>query len=204
MPDLLSWITCFGIYASVICDKSLGKAKQLLAYQTLIVREARRCGGKGWQTYDSMFRQQVVNQPDTDWSVLSSSLYTTSFLANQNGRGRTCMWCLEADHASTSCALASTSNERQRSCYGRDQDLEPTPFSDCWSVRFGRSEVRGVCFVWNDGHCALPYCRWRHICCRCGSADHRESNCSSGRTPPPRCGQLMTVLGLVGLHLLRV
>ena len=56
VPDLLSWITCFGIYASVICDKSSEKAKQLLAYQTLIVRKACRCGGKGWQTYNSMFR----------------------------------------------------------------------------------------------------------------------------------------------------
>ena len=42
VPDLLSWITCFGIYASVLCDKSPEKTKQLLAYQILIVREARR------------------------------------------------------------------------------------------------------------------------------------------------------------------
>ena len=40
VPDLLSWITCFGVYASVVCDKSPKKAKHLLAYQTLIVREA--------------------------------------------------------------------------------------------------------------------------------------------------------------------
>ena len=45
VPDLLSWITCFGVYASVIRDKYPQKAKQLLAYQTLIVREARRCRG---------------------------------------------------------------------------------------------------------------------------------------------------------------
>ena len=44
VPDILSWITCFGIYAS---DKSPEKVKQLLAYQTLIVCEACRCGDKG-------------------------------------------------------------------------------------------------------------------------------------------------------------
>ena len=180
VPDLLSWITCFGIYASVICNKSPGKAKQFLAYQTLILREARRCGGKGWQTYDSMFRQQVANKPDADWSVLNSSLYTTSFLANQNGRGRTCKWCLETDHASTSCALAPPSIERQQSHYGRDWDLETMP--NRRPVRFGRSEVRGACFAWNEGRCTLPYCRLRHVCCRCGSTDHCESSCSSDRT----------------------
>lgn len=47
VPDLLSWRTCLGIYASVICDKSPEIAKQLLAYKTLIVCEARRCGSKG-------------------------------------------------------------------------------------------------------------------------------------------------------------
>ena len=183
VPDLLSWITCFGIYASVICDKSPEKAKQLLAYQTLIVREARRCGGKGWQTYDSMFRQQVANKPKADWSVLNSSLYTTSFLANQNGRGRTCKWCLETDHAANACALAPPSNERQQSrsgSYGRDRDVDSTPFNDRRAGRFGRSEVRGACFAWNEGRCSLPY--W-HVCCRCGATDHRESSC---RTPLAR------------------
>lgn len=192
VPDLLSWITCFGIYASVVCDKSPEKAKQLLAYQTLIVREARRCGGKGWQSYDSMFRQQVANKPEADWSVLNSSLYTTSFLANQNGRGRTCKWCLETDHASTSCALAPPSNEKQQSrpnSYGRDRDLDSTPFSDRRSARWGRNEVRGACFAWNEGRCSLPYCRWRHVCCKCGSADHRESTCSSNRNPSVRTAE---------------
>ena len=40
VPDLLSWITCLGIYASVIYEKSPEKPKHLLAYQTLFVREA--------------------------------------------------------------------------------------------------------------------------------------------------------------------
>ena len=47
VPDLLSWIQCFGTYISVVVAKSPAKVKQLLAYQTMIVREAHRCGGKG-------------------------------------------------------------------------------------------------------------------------------------------------------------
>ena len=48
VPDLLSWVSCFGTYMAVLTDKYPEKIKQLLAYQTLIVREARRCGGDGW------------------------------------------------------------------------------------------------------------------------------------------------------------
>ena len=106
-------------------------------------------------------------------------MYTTSFLANQNGRGRTCKWCLETDHAAISCTLAPPSNERLQSrsgLYGRERESDPIPIGDCRAVRFGRGEVRGDCFVGNEGYCAVPYCRWRHVCRKCGSADHRESN----------------------------
>jgi hypothetical protein len=57
IPDLLSWVQCFGTYMVVVTSKFPHRTKEL-AYQTLIVREARRCGGKGWLTYDSYFRQQ--------------------------------------------------------------------------------------------------------------------------------------------------
>ena len=48
-----------------------------MAYQTLMVREARRCGGKGWLAYDSYFRQQAVGDDKADWSrSINQSLYT--------------------------------------------------------------------------------------------------------------------------------
>ena len=109
VPDLLSWITCFGTYASVVCDKEPQRIRELWAYQTMLVREARRCGGKGWHAYDSMFRQQAAHNSSVDWSVLNNLLYSTSFLTQQNQRGRTCQWCLETDHWSADCALAPSS-----------------------------------------------------------------------------------------------
>ena len=39
-----------------------------------------------------------------DWIKLNSSLYVVNFLANKNG---TCQHCLETDHVSNECALAS-------------------------------------------------------------------------------------------------
>ena len=54
VPDILSWVQCFGTYMVVIMSKFPHRIKELLAYQTLIMREACRCGGKGWMTYDSL------------------------------------------------------------------------------------------------------------------------------------------------------
>lgn len=43
---------CFGTYMAVVTSKYPDRVLQLLAYQMLIVREARRCGGRGWLAYD--------------------------------------------------------------------------------------------------------------------------------------------------------
>ena len=47
VPDILSWVQCFGIYTSIIVQTCLEKIQQLLAYQTTLLREARRCDGTG-------------------------------------------------------------------------------------------------------------------------------------------------------------
>ena len=77
-----------------------------MAYQTIMIREARRYGGDGWQGYDTMFRQLAATVPGTDWGQLNSALYTVTFMAQQNGKGKTCQYCLETDHQSADCALA--------------------------------------------------------------------------------------------------
>ena len=48
VPDLLSWVQCFGIYTAVVASRYPERIQKLLAYQTLMVREARGCGGNGW------------------------------------------------------------------------------------------------------------------------------------------------------------
>ena len=60
--------------------------KPLLAYQTMIVHEARQCGRNGWLAYDTYFWQQIAGDPKSDWSCLNTSLCEVTFLA-QDGKG---------------------------------------------------------------------------------------------------------------------
>ena len=173
VPDILSWIQCFGMYACVVAAQRPEKIHQLLAYQTMVVREARRCGGTGWQTYDIMFRQQVANDSQADWSKLNGSLYSVTFLAQQNGKGKTCLHCLETDHNASECALApaksfrSTTRERE----SRDDQRSGRNRPD-------RSEKSTrICYSWNDGRCAVPYCRFRHACAKC-QGEHKALFCT--------------------------
>ena len=52
-----------------------------------------------------MFRQLAATVPSTDWGQLNSALYAVTFLAQQNGKGKMCHYCLETDHHSSDCAL---------------------------------------------------------------------------------------------------
>ncbi len=76
--------------SSVLVQKHPEMVRQLWAYQTMVVWEARRCGGNGWQAYDTMFRQQVAHSRAVDWSKLNNTLYAVTFLVQQLGKGKTC------------------------------------------------------------------------------------------------------------------
>ena len=94
---------------AVLTSKHPEMIKPLLAYQTMIIREARRCGGNGWLAYDTYFRQQVAGDPKADWSCLNTSLYAVTFLAQGAGHGKggqSCTICMESDHTQYDCAVS--------------------------------------------------------------------------------------------------
>lgn len=170
VPDILSWVQCFGTYASVVISKYPERRHQLIAYLITMVREARRCGGRGWQAYDAMFRQQAAGDTSTDWSKLNSSLYASTFLACANGSGKSCSHCLMTDHTVGECAAAAVSRP------GRNLRMPQRGYGGD-DRRSGRGRS-GACFAWNEGRCSFPYCRYRHQCSKC-QGDHRATQCHS-------------------------
>ena len=174
VPDILSWVQCFGIYMAVVTSKCPERTKELLAYQTLIVREARRCGGKGWLAYDTHFRQQVVGNQSADWSKLNQSLYAVTFVAQgEREKCKNCMLCLESDHS----VLSTFPHRRHQS----------------WLIRVGgqpmtRHLLSPQCHgaeaaaAWPASHGTKGSAAFRHanivmcVCVRC-VGDHRVPRC---------------------------
>ena len=105
VPDVLSWLRCFSIYAAVICSKWPEKKMQLFAYQEMILREARR-GGKGWLMYDSAFRQQITSLDTFDFSTINQSLYSTTCLQLVK-KFKACVFCGMSDHKRMACPYDS-------------------------------------------------------------------------------------------------
>ena len=104
VPDILSWLHCFSLYTAIVCCNYPDKAKQLWAYQALMINEARRSGGRGWLLYDAAFRQQITSLQSTDFSKINQSLYSTTILAYGNRR-QCCPNCMLPDHSLEECAL---------------------------------------------------------------------------------------------------
>ena len=75
--DILSCLHCFSLYAVVICCSHPTKAKQLWAYQAMMINEARRCRGRGLLLYDAAFHQQISSLEAADFSRINQYLYST-------------------------------------------------------------------------------------------------------------------------------
>ena len=105
IPDLLSWVSCFGVYVAVLTSKHPNMTKQLLDYQTMIIREAWWCRGNGWLQYDSFFQQKVAGTVDADWTELNTSLYAVTFLAKSSKGGQHYTSFMEFDHMQQECVM---------------------------------------------------------------------------------------------------
>ena len=74
------WLQSFSLYAAVICSRYPKKNRELFAYQSFIVGEAR-CGGRGLLMYNVAFQQQMTSIESTNFEVLNQSLFSTTCLA---------------------------------------------------------------------------------------------------------------------------
>ena len=180
IPDLLSWVQCFGLYAAVMASKYPERVVHLLAYQTLIIRAARRCGGRGWLSYDTIFRQQMIGEWRGEaWGLLNPYLFSSTFMSMGGSRSN-CPLCLESDHKEEDCALrrAKTSGSSRQA-----MPRESYPYPREGSSRQARVKPRSMaCFAWNQGECSFQFCKFKHQCVRCGGGgggDHRITSCRS-------------------------
>ena len=103
VPSLVSWVFCFVAYVAVrIPDPT---TRDMLAYMRLIIREALRHGGGGWQEYDRSFRRQVAIDPSLRWNTLLPDLQASTILGRGGGGSSYCPLCRGVNHSAARCAL---------------------------------------------------------------------------------------------------
>ena len=55
VPDFVSWLQCFSAYEAIVATRYRHKARELWAYQALMIAEHRKCGVCGWLLYNLNF-----------------------------------------------------------------------------------------------------------------------------------------------------
>lgn len=97
--DPLTWIYCYLAYVAAKIDHR--ETRDLLAYGLIVLHLARKHEGRGWITYDQLFRQQAAAGSPMIWTELNSSLMAATVLGyggDSNPPGRSCSLCLASDH----------------------------------------------------------------------------------------------------------
>ena len=69
IPDLATWIQCFSIYTAVVITKELERAKNLLAYVSLIAKCSLKYKWPSWVVYDLNFPQDAADQSQSEGLV---------------------------------------------------------------------------------------------------------------------------------------
>ena len=165
VSSLSSWVYCFLGYVAILTTDSI--TRDQLAYARLIIREAQRHGGSGWQDYDRSFREQVAADPAIRWNTLVPGLHAATILGQANSQGTAfCTLCRGSDHARSQCALAYLFPQPPRAA------TQPTQIT----ARVVRCSGI-ICKSWNKGACILPgNCGYRHVCITC-QQQHKARDC---------------------------
>ena len=109
ISSILTWVSAFVTYTAVVAAVHPDRVKDLLAYLRLIVREAQRTQGKGWLSYDHIFRQNAASNPALCWANLDTSLHSSFCVGSSSANDATrtvCAYCNEFDHSSEECVMA--------------------------------------------------------------------------------------------------
>ena len=73
IPDFATWEQCFNIYAAVIISKEPERAKNLLAYMSLITKCSLKFEWPSLAVYDLNFQQDAADSGPKDWSKVEPS-----------------------------------------------------------------------------------------------------------------------------------
>lgn len=173
IPDLATWIQCFGIYAAVITTKEPERMKNLLAYMCLIAKCSLKYKWPSWAVYDLNFRQDAADAGLKDWSKVDPSTYTQCFTGASISQESWCKACHSIDHVSENCPIKPASNPRKRE---NPSFLAPSPIRKRQAPHSNPQPCRK--FNKYNGDCRYADgCIFQHKCMACGEYGHPVSKC---------------------------
>ena len=161
----LTWVSCFLAYVAVLTPDP--KTRDLLTYARLVVREAQRHGGPGWQEYDKACcpgPYSAVERAEPQPACLNCHDISC-------GASQCCGLCHEPDHEASACALLVLQPGHP--------PVPPVPAARGPGTRANKYPQQFA-----GSHNPRPWrprsvllCYFRHICATCKQKGHRARDC---------------------------
>lgn len=168
IPDFITWSQCFAIYTAVLGSDQPNRLPELMAYQLVIAKCAKKYRWPSWVVYDINFRQEAASKPGMSWATVEPSIYTQCFTGMaKDPTDVWCRTCQSLDHSTTSCPLTPSHGTTDRERLSSDSRKEAVPDR--------RRET--ICKNFNTKGCSYPYCVRRHVCMNCHRGGHPASAC---------------------------
>ena len=170
VTSILTWVLAFVTYSAIVAEAYPSRINHLLAYQRLIVREAKQEGIKAG------YRMIVYSGRTLQPILPSTGIALYSFCIGNEPPSTVCSYCNELDHKSEDCALAKPS---QPSSHEREKSTK-LPFRQPILGRFKVSSGKDLPVLEQWPLC-LP-----GDCHSCHDTDHRARDCDL--SPPDSTG----------------
>ena len=63
IPDLATWLQCFGIFVAMLAQQQPERVPELMAYQSIIAKASQKYKWPSWLVYDRTFCQDAAGNP---------------------------------------------------------------------------------------------------------------------------------------------
>ena len=179
VPDIATWVQCFGIYMAVVTSEAPDRTKSMLAYMALIAKCSLRYRWPSWAVYDLNFRQEAADTGLRDWSRVDPSIYSICFTGASISLENWCKRCNSIDHVTETCPhnyKAPFISRKRESVFaqgGSPPKKRPAPHSIMETCRRYNSQ---------NGECRFgEACMYQHKCETCGDYSHPSPRCSKAK-----------------------
>ena len=183
IPDLATWLQCFGLYIAVVTEQEPERTKSLLAYLSTIAKASAKYSWPSWVVYDQNFQQEAADSGRKDWDP---SIYTQCFTNAAISSENWCKVCQSIDHGSDVCPLRRSGSSNTSPIPLRKGPPEsPQPLARKQPAPHSSPQI---CKRFNqyNGDCRFgEQCIYQHKCEACEKPGHARSHCPEQKRGTP-------------------
>ena len=109
IPDLATWVQCFGLYVAVMATVQPQRVPELMAYQAIIAKARQTYRRPSWIVYDQTFWQEMAGEKGQSWARVDPSV---CFFGQNMNTENWCSTCRSLDYTSATCPVKALRKRR--------------------------------------------------------------------------------------------